>query len=207
MNTFIEVPATQNSINRRKLVLGVGINDAPYMTSFTKNGKTKRCSIYRSWHNMLIRCYCPKYQSKNPSYKGSSVCSEWLHFTGFYKWMITQDCGGKSLDKDILKLENKIYSPETCCFVSQQINKLVMRCRSDCGRFPTGVSRNDSRGKGFQAGIGVNGKGKNLGHFYTIEEAKSAYNKAKAQVIYEAAMKQPERIKAGLLRHRDLYLA
>ena len=44
---FVEKPVTKWSIERRALVKGIGINDAPYITSPKLNGKQVRCKYYR----------------------------------------------------------------------------------------------------------------------------------------------------------------
>ncbi len=49
MNTFVEYPATKRSLSMRKLVSGVGINDAWYLTSDNTNGKAIRCPYYSVW--------------------------------------------------------------------------------------------------------------------------------------------------------------
>ena len=42
--------------------------------------------VYKTWHNMIIRCYSNNYHQKEPSYKECSVCEEWLNFQNFAKW-------------------------------------------------------------------------------------------------------------------------
>ena len=92
-----------------KLVYGVGVNDLGYRTQVeeevTKNGGKRirkvvfRCKYYAAWTSMLKRCYSKKYLESNPSYIGTSVCSEWLYAATFKKWMEQQDWHGKCLDK------------------------------------------------------------------------------------------------------------
>lgn len=78
-----------------KLVYGVGINDADYPTTQREkvNGEWKitwRCLYYDRWVSMLTRCYSSKCHEKQPTYKGCSVCDEWLTFSNFRKWMEQQ---------------------------------------------------------------------------------------------------------------------
>ncbi len=72
----------------KKLVYGVGVNDLPYRVKvweeLPKNGGKRvrkivfLCKYYAAWKSMLERCYSEKYLESNPSYIGTSVCSEWL---------------------------------------------------------------------------------------------------------------------------------
>ena len=87
MNKFIEIKASNKSIAKRKLVFGFGVNDADYIVNLRRNGKLSRCKIYTRWHEMLKRCYCDKYQYKNPTYIGCYVCDDWLIFSNFKRWV------------------------------------------------------------------------------------------------------------------------
>ena len=132
----------------RKLVWNIGINDADYSvekkTSWYENGKQKQkrvwvCPFYEKWRPMLQRCYSEKFQNKRPTYKGCSVCQEWLTFSNFKAWMEQQDWYGKELDKDILFPGNKIYSPDTCIFVDQGVNKFLIESNAARGKYMVGV--------------------------------------------------------------------
>ena len=119
-----------------KLVFGVGVNDLGYRTQvreeLPKDGDRRIqqtvfvCKYYAAWRNMLSRCYSNKYLEINPTYIGTSVCSEWLYATAFKKWMEEQDWNGKCLDKDIVVPGSKLYSPDTCAFVLQATNSFVI---------------------------------------------------------------------------------
>lgn len=153
------------------------------------------------WGCLLKRCFCEKYHKTKPTYKDVTVCEEWLDFQNFAEWCNKQkffnvkDDKGKSyqLDKDILLKGNKIYSPETCCFVPSQINSLFSYVKSTKGEYPAGVSYMKSRGK-FEAYVSKRGKRVNLGHFNTCEEAFQAYKKAKEAHIKELANEWKDRI-------------
>lgn len=115
---------------KRKPLQGVGINDANYKTTTCERidgvlVRTFICPYYAVWSDMLMRCYSTKYQEKCPTYKGASVCEEWLIFSNFKSWMETQDWEGKELDKDILIEGNNIYSAETCLFIPSEVNQLI----------------------------------------------------------------------------------
>lgn len=128
----------------RKLVRGVGVNDADYVVQRNEtvvvNGKRKLklvwvCLYYKTWTNMINRCYSTKFQERQPTYIGCTVSKEWLTFSNFRSWMEKQDFANKQLDKDLLFEGNKIYSPETCVFVSGMVNSFANdqgAARGDC---------------------------------------------------------------------------
>ena len=84
----------------------------------------------RYWKNMMKRCYCNKSLKTSPTYKNCTVCEEWHCFANFEKWFDENYYEIPNervcLDKDILVKGNKIYSPETCCFVPKRINILFV---------------------------------------------------------------------------------
>lgn len=58
--------------------------------------------VYKTWHNMIIRCYSNDYHQREPSYKECSVCEEWLNFQNFAKWWHINYLEEGDLDKDLL---------------------------------------------------------------------------------------------------------
>lgn len=106
--------------------LGVGyIGD----TKTCFNGKIKQS--YTSWSSMLSRCYDPKYQERNPSYKGVNVRPDFLCFENFEKWYndnvyVLDNGESLHLDKDLFSLDGiKMYSPNNCCLLPSAINALL----------------------------------------------------------------------------------
>lgn len=123
---------------------GVGINDADYEVKKSKkmNGKWKivwMCPYYDRWTSMLSRCYSKKLQETHPTYKGCSVCDEWLRFSNFKKWMEEQNWEGRQLDKDFLFENNKVYSPSTCLFIPNKLNSFIITSGKARGEYPLGV--------------------------------------------------------------------
>lgn len=186
MSDFIEIPATKRSVSRRRPLYGVGINDANYLVCPKINGKKLMCPIYCKWHDMIKRCYSEKALKRNPTYIGCVIYNEWLIFSVFKSWMEKQDWKGKSLDKDIKVIGNKIYSPDHCLFVTQEINKLLNDHRSARGKFPQGVHRGPRKNQ-YIAACNVNGESKYLGVFATPNAASQAYKEFKNKVIIETA--------------------
>lgn len=191
----------------KRLIQGVGVNDADYVLNQTENGKTVLCPFYRRWMDMLTRCYSDNWHQKRPTYIGCSVCDEWLSFMNFKAWMIVQDWKGKQLDKDIIEPGNKLYSSDTCCFISQDINLLLTDSAAIRGKYPQGVYFNKTAGK-FQAYIKISGIKKSLGYFHTSEEASVVYIDAKSSHILDIANEQSDlRVKSGLKMHSEILKA
>ena len=79
---------------RRKLIYGVGVNDAPYATEPDKtvNGRTinsRKCPYFVLWKAMLRRCYASSVND-NPTYIGCTVDERWHSFMSFRTWMESQ---------------------------------------------------------------------------------------------------------------------
>ncbi len=197
-----------------KLVWGVGVNDLGYRTQVfedvTKNGGKRvqkavfKCKYYAAWNRMLERCYSKKFLESNPSYIGTSVCSEWLYASAFKEWMEQQDWEGKSLDKDIIAPGSKLYSPETCAFVLKATNSFVTACDASRGEYPTGVNLFKRTGK-YQARCQnpFTVKGEYLGLFSTQEEAHEAWRKRKHELaqLVAATESDPRIVEALKIRY------
>jgi len=202
INEFKEIPVNKLSLAMRKPVYGVGTNDATYQVVPRKD-KQVTCPYYKVWQSMLQRCYAQEWLDKYPTYIGCSVCNEWLVFSNFKKWMQTQDWQNKQLDKDLLVKGNKEYSPNTCIFVSQKLNKLcnVSKCRR--GKYKLGVSFEKASGK-FKAQCSNGYKDINLGRYVIEQEAHEAYCTYKANLIKEIAEEQTDlRLKNALIERAN----
>lgn len=203
----IEWDATPNSIlkgsgcphcGRTKLVLGVGINDVP---TPTRSGNIRN-DAYRIWKSMLERCYSDKYHQKEPAYIGCSVCDDWIRFSNFKRWFDKNYVDGYQLDKDILVKGNKVYSPDTCCFVPREINAILQLSKY---RLNSGITFNK---KGdYAVHVNMYNKKVFLGTFDTIEKARDAYVSAKRDYLYELADKYyslkmiPEKIYNAIINY------
>lgn len=80
--------------------------------------------LYKVYTGMIKRCYCENDISFcRYGAKGVSVCDEWKNdFIEFYNWALSNGWEeGLQIDKDI-KGNGKLYSPETCVFVTRKIN-------------------------------------------------------------------------------------
>ena len=148
---------------------------------------------YQTWVDVLKRVYVEK--KSRTSYLNVSVCDDWHNFQNFAEWFYkqefseTKDENGKryDLDKDILVKDNKIYSPNTCCFVPNEINCLFIRNKRFRGNLPIGVTKSGRRfaarlSKGFDNRVF-------LGSFKTETEAFLSYKNAKEMYLKELAEK------------------
>lgn len=190
----------------RKLVYGVGINDADYPLYeyeeyINSDGKkcTKtvwRCPFYKTWCSMLQRACCEKFKRKFPSYSDVTVSEDWKVFSKFRSWMEKQDWEDMQLDKDLLSKDKKIYSAETCAFIPQFLNSAFNRDLNNKD-LPVGVI-SGYKGK-FTASVG----NKHLGTFSDPMVAHLVWQKAKVKEI-QKLIRQYEKIKG---HNRDIVLA
>lgn len=167
-------------VNSRKKICDIAINDFNDVI----NGESKR--IYYIWSAIIKRCY-DKSDSRHSTYKDCKVCDEWLYFSNFHKWYIENYKVGWCLDKDILSGKEKIYSPDTCCFIPNEINTMFNRHQNKRGK--SGVCGVQFfRGK-YHAILSICGRNRHIGTFNTLEEAFDAYKKSKEQYIKSMANK------------------
>lgn len=99
----------------------------------------------RKWRAMIERGYSQKLKQKQPAYKHITVCEEWYNFQNFAEWFEENWKPWMNnkwqLDKDILIKGNKIYSPETCCFVPSEINNSILKRQNNRGDYLIGVTK------------------------------------------------------------------
>lgn len=201
----------------KKLVFGVGLNDADYVvakreTVGYENGKQKqkliwKCPHYSTWVNMLQRCYDVKFHERNPTYKGCAVSEDWHTFSNFKAWMEKQDWEARQLDKDLLFEGNKVYSVKTCVFVTPMVNTFAVDCRAARGEWLIGVSWNKRAGKFISmCNNPFTKKLEYLGLFTNELQAHNAWRKRKLELAHElAAIQEDERVgKALIARYSKL---
>lgn len=167
----------------RSKILGKGINDATYSVyQYQQIGGVRKvvwqCPYYRTWKGILERVYCLKYQAKEPSYKGTTLCSDWHYFSNFSTWMKKQTWEGLEIDKDILSGPNKIYSPETCVFIPKALNQFLIDRANDRGNELLGVSKIDHKYVA-RCSDPFTGKRVYLGYFVDEQAAHQAWKNYK----------------------------
>lgn len=179
---------------KRKLVFGVGINDADYVTQTKrKDGYSLICPIYKSWMGVMDRAFNPQRKQQNTCYANTTVCEEWVKFSGFREWMLDQTfldlTGAKlNLDKDILLKGNQVYCPDACAFIPARINTLIVLNDRSRGEQPIGVFLHKERNeRPFRASVNGNKDDRIRSTYYdTAEEAHAWWQEMKAKVIREA---------------------
>lgn len=103
----------------------------------SKAGK-KPTKAYACWMNMMGRCYHPPIQNKVPTYAGCSVSDEWHNFQNFADFYESNFKEGMELDKDTLLQGNKVYSKETCVFITHKENSTHATARTHRFTSPSG---------------------------------------------------------------------
>ena len=201
----------------KKLIYGVGINDAGYVVEKKEtighiDGKIKQkrvwiCPYFQAWSNMLQRCCSARYQERYPTYIGCTVSEDWLMFTNFKDWMEKQDWKGKQLDKDILFPSNKVYSADTCAFVSPMVNTFTTDSKASRGEWKIGVHW-DKRLEKFLARCRnpFSGEQEYLGLFTCEQEAHNTWLKKKLELAHElAAIQTDPRVAKALIDRYSQY--
>lgn len=158
---------TKNKVN------GLGVNDVDYIA---------KSKCYRKWKSILERT-SPSYRYK--AYENVSICEEWLIFSNFKQWFDENYIEGFAIDKDLLSpCDNKIYSPQTCCFLPRIINNVIKEYPTDkpIGIRPSGYGR-------YRVKLSAYAKQTIVGYYDSFEEAQLAYKSAKKQYVNELAEK------------------
>lgn len=181
----------------KKLVYGIGTNDADYKVKPRVNGKHNPCPYYLKWKEMLRRIARPE---KFPQYVGVKICDEWLAFSNFKSWMEKQDWHDKELDKDIINQGARLYSPETCAFVDKATNSFFSGHFGKKSDLMTGVDITKSGRYTSKCRNPFTRKKEYLGIFNCETDAHSAWVNRKAQIITELAKSQTDkRISSALI--------
>ena len=177
-----------------KSVYGVGMIGIKYPVSIN----CVHTREYKTWNSMLQRCFSELKKKKYPYYKDVVCCEEWLLFDNFYEWLQSQGNVDKwlhgkrwALDKDIIIKNNKLYSPETCCLVPQNVNCLLLKRDSLRGDLPIGVKQNCNKFEAY-CGNPFTKKSEHLGFYNTPEEAFYVYKLHRENHIKQMAKQEYE---------------
>ena len=173
-------------------VYGVGMSGTKYPPSI--NGVLTK--EYDLWKGVLRRCYSDDFKKKQPTYEGCEVSDKFKNYEYFYDWCHKQIGFGNQgwqLDKDLLVKGNKVYSEDSCVFLPQEINSLLVKRTASRGEHLIGVHWCKTH-KAFVAQVRKNkGKQEHLGFFNTELEAFNAYKTAKEYFVKEKEISNPSK--------------
>lgn len=183
-------------------VHGVGhLGEGQYPAKYTRKGKYYNSPAYEVWDSKLKNCYGNSKRSH--IYADVTFCKEWLNYQNFAKWFYEQvKLYGKGgyVDKDLLFLGNREYSPQMCVYVPPAINSLFGGTSGNIN----GVHFCNNKKKWvaqIQRGeLTAQGKKKQsyLGGFDNKEEADATYYKAKVEHVKSVALKYQDKIHPAL---------
>ena len=191
-------------------LFGWGIKDVDYVVikyAVIDNKRVPiwRCPYYEDWRSMLQRCYSKITQSNQPAYVGCTVCEEWKYLSNFIKWVDSQpnkDWQNSALDKDILVVGNKVYSPDTCAYVTRGLNNFLSLPIKNKVKGLTGVTKTSNIKNPYRVTCcnPLTGCRESLGMFPTEDAAYLAWKKRKQQIALVLAEQQPDpRVKNALI--------
>ena len=183
-------------------VHGVGyLGEGPYSAKYTRKGKLHNSPAYEVWNSKLKNCYGTTNRSH--IYTDVEFCEEWLCFQNFAKWFYEQVKiygKGGSVDKDLLFLGNREYSPHTCVYVPPAVNSLFTGTSGNI----SGVHWCNTQQKWvaqIQRGeLTAQGKKKQsyLGKFTNKEQADAAYYTAKLEHVKSVTLRYQEQLPPAL---------
>lgn len=120
-----------------KTILGIAcLGEGKHLTK--KNGKMTK--EYTTWSDMLRRCYGSSIED---CYKNTIVSDRWLNFQNFCDdiveipgYLLWKTNNRYALDKDKLQVgvANKVYSKDTCMFITCGENSSIANKGRDYGR-------------------------------------------------------------------------
>ena len=167
------------------------------MAKKNPNARTHQKS-YKHWKKMRSRCYNIKELNKKKCYQNTLICDEWQDYEKYKVWYDEHYIDGWQIDKDLLSDSEKIYSPQTCCFLPIELNAFLSSfTKNSTSNTPCiGVFIRYGR---YHARYRTPEKYYNLGTFETLEEAKYAYNSFKKQRFLEHIEKYKDQLEPRVL--------
>lgn len=198
-----------NNKRGKILVHGVGINDVDAPTNWIENGKWIRDPYYKIWKIILERVYSKNKHKKILCYTGVTVHSDWHRFSKFKEWVDNQpqtDWRDLYIDKDLLVKGNRVYGPDTCCFLTSQENSIFRPSIVPLGR---AIYKKDHFRKSpwqsvSQIGVKANGINKYLGIYTTKDEADVVAGRESMRRIMEVVNANPHQfIREAMMRWVD----
>lgn len=160
---------------------------------YGKYNRKENYKYYKIWDKMLRRNYDEKTVNRRISYTKSKMCEEWKNFQNFAEWCNENYIEGWTLDKDLLSKSEKIYSPETCCFLPNDLNNVFSIRTTKNKKLPVGVCKYKNK---YRVAFSKYGYPAYFGDYNNIDEALNIYLKYKKEYIVELANKYKESLKS-----------
>lgn len=154
--------------------------------------RTRVTRGHQLWSSLNKRCNKEAESRKGrPWYLESE--NDFKDFQSFVDWCQCQygynlrDEKGNlwQIDKDLMFIGNKIYSPDTCLFVPSKINSILLSSRAIRGDYPIGVTFNKRSGKFVAQSNDTGYKRKGLGYFNDPLEAHRVWQTFKMGRLLE----------------------
>lgn len=165
-----------------------------WLKSYCLDGVLNETRAGKLWHGLNNRCNAASAAvRRKPRYAGCE--NHFKDFQEFAEWCQVQ-VGYKSLDeygalfhidKDLLVMDNKIYSPTKCVFLPVVLNSLLVKSNKTRGEWPIGV--HNSGGKFIAQCQSGSGTQVYLGVHKTPVDAFEAYKEFKESFIKQQANK------------------
>lgn len=168
-------------------VAGVGFMGVGKYFCRHKGRGGSRTDEYAYWESMMKRVYNPQTESYARPYRDCSVSEVWHNFQNFAEWCQGQEGFSKNgfqLDKDLLVKGNKVYGPDTCCFLPGHANCAMTGMKHFNTSGYTGVEKNEY---GFSAAITMCSVGVSIGTFDSAEKASFMYKSIKEAYVRSLA--------------------
>lgn len=175
--------------------LGIGYNSMSkgYLTydptRKTPKGQYLEAPALSSWKLMLKRVHT------DVAYLDCEVIACWLDYQNYAEFYYKDEYRqqGWCLDKDILIKDNRVYGPDTCCFVPNEINSYIANYKGIRDRqekdLPVGVSPFKKQSL-FRARVNDSiSKKPIVKYFKNIEDAAQAYRDMKRYQLMRLADK------------------
>lgn len=178
----------------------------------TEEEKKKYKRYVQKMYEGMFRRTTPEYQKKRPTYKGVYVCDEWKNSPkAFKQWVDSQMIKGllivvftkgkknPPIDKDLLVPGNRMYGPDVCVIVMEEINAfLTNKQRNSKSGIPGVVySASNKLWRAF-VGKGSAKKRKAKKDFTFVFHCAFDFRAERAERLIEAHSDMSDRIKQAL---------
>ncbi len=147
-------------------------------------------NIYDNWLNLLRRC------SMDENYKNVKISDSWKIFSNFKNFVLNPENGYRDnykIEKDMLsQYDNPIYSDETCVYVPNFINTIIIdKKRDKIEKYPSGVKSYNRNQNKVIVRISILGKHITIGYCdkSDILKAFCMYKVAKEALFHLTAKK------------------